>query len=107
MPDTTQEEARLAKVKGDETRWWLCQGHGDADHATLVLGWSRMVRMYATECVNFECPPEALVEAEEHLTRDAGEWSLGGEGTASWHVSFEDGGYTVTLVTDASAIIAP
>lgn len=103
----TKEQTRLAELRGDETSWWLCQGRGDGDHATLVLGWTAMVRLLATECINFETPPEAVQEAEDWLTKDADDWSLGRNGTAHWQIDFEDGGWAVTLVTDASAVIAP
>lgn len=103
----TEEQQALAVIRGDETAWWLCEGRGDADHATLVLGWSAMVKLLATECIHFEAPPEAIREAEAWLTKDADDWCFGRNGTAQWHVDFEDGGWAVTLVTDASRIIAP
>lgn len=102
----TQEEF-ISEVQGDETRWWLCEARGDAAHATLVLGWSAMVRLLATECVNYDGTPEALLEAENWLTIDSDDWDFGHNGTAHWSADFEDGGWAITLVTDASAVIAP
>ncbi len=66
-----------------------------------------MIRLLATECVNFDASPDAIKVAEEWLTADADDWSFGRNGTAEWYVDFEDGGWAVTLVTDASAVIAP
>jgi hypothetical protein len=103
----TEEQQALAAIKGDENRWWLCEGRGDGDHATLLLGWSRMVKLLAAECVNYDALPEHIAEAEAWLTRDADDWCFGRNGTAYWNVDFEDGGWAVTLVTDASSIIAP
>lgn len=103
----SEEQVKLTAIRGDEQRWWLCEGRGDGDHATLVLGWSAMVRLLATECVDFTVPPSAIQEAEEWLMRDADQWCFGRNGTASWHVDFEDGGWAITLITDASKVIAP
>lgn len=103
----TEEQEQLAAIRDLETNWWLCEGRGDAGHATLVLGWAAMVRLLAKECINWEMPPDAIKEAEEWLTKDADGWCFGRNGTANWHVDFEDGGWAVTLITDASAVIVP
>lgn len=102
----TQEEF-ISSVQGDETRWWLCEGRGDGAHATVVLGWSKMVRLLATECIDCDASEIAIRNAEAWLTDFDAEWDFGHNNTAQWEVSFEDGGWAVTLVTDASAIIAP
>lgn len=99
-------EERHAALRNDETSLWLCQGHGDGDHATLVRGWAAMVKMLASQCVDWEAPPEAVAEAEAWLIHDPDEWEFGSNGTAHWSISFEDGQWSATRVTDATAIAA-
>ena len=95
---------RLAALRDAETRLWLCEGRVAGDHATLVVGWSSVIRLLAKECLDCETPPEAIAEAESWLLRDAGQWSFGPDGTACWSVEFGGGGWAVTMVTDDAVV---
>ena len=103
-PPSAKIARRLVYVRGNERMSWLCQSQGNDAPIIVLLGWSKLVRQLAMDCIDVSASPEAVAKAESWLLGSRGTWHFGPHGSASWRVSLADGAWGATLLVDGRTL---